>query len=258
MKVLAAGLTFIAPGAGSFLVGRFRQGIALNVVVQLVPVLLALEAREPRRGLIGTGVALGSLIVLGLWLVLRPESKPESQSRLRWLAVPFALLVHPLLFAANLWFLAPIAPFQVPSDSMSPTLKTGDFFWIERLRWPARSIERGDVIVFDETLYNTDFHVVKRVVALGGDEVDACGDVHVNGERLDEPYVHYQSESAFVKRGEHCRMKVPAGHVYVLGDFRGYSLDSRSHGAVPMSNVRGRALYIFESRNPARVGRQIL
>ncbi|TXS57126.1 signal peptidase I [Streptomyces sp. t39] len=169
-----------------------------------------------------------------------------------------------------------VQPFQIPSSSMEPTLRAGDRILVNKLAYgPDSRPARGDIVVFDgrgsfvraELTENpvssvvreglaalglaepadTDF--VKRVVGTGGDRVVCCDDegrIEVNGVPVDEGYLHpgdVPSEVAF-------DIVVPAERLWVMGDHRGNSSDSRDHlgdpggGMVPVDKVIGRADWI--------------
>ncbi|QKW21754.1 signal peptidase I [Kitasatospora sp. NA04385] len=128
-------------------------------------------------------------------------------------------------------------PYRIPSGSMSPTLAIGDTV----LARTGGSVGRGDIVVFqDEDWGNAT--LVKRVVAVGGDTVsgDRAGRIAVNGHQVSEPYL------APAEMGTtEFSVTVPEGRLFLLGDFRGNSLDSRSHldvafGSVPASGVKAR------------------
>jgi signal peptidase I len=170
-------------------------------------------------------------------------------------------------------------PFSIPSGSMEDTLQVGDRILVNRLVYHTRSIERGDVVVFDgsdsfvpagdvpqrnpiagavawvgQSLGimapdSTDF--VKRVIGVGGDRVvccDADGWITVNGVPLEESAYLFigdePSDQAF-------DVVVPEGMLWVMGDHRSNSADSRAHmgdpggGFVPESKVVGRAMVVL-------------
>lgn len=165
--------------------------------------------------------------------------------------------------------------FYIPSESMESTLEVDDRIIVNLLAPELLDVERGDVVVFEDTekswgasadvetnafqdamtfvglLPDTSSHfVVKRVIGLGGDEVECCDDqgrVMVNGEPLDEPYIFDGDAPSEVEFS----VTVPEDSVWVLGDHRGNSADSRSHmdepnrGAVDLENVVGRSTAVI-------------
>ncbi len=115
-------------------------------------------------------------------------------------------------------------PYRVPTASMTPTLEPGDTVLAHKVT--GGSVGRGDIVVFREALWGSET-LVKRVVAVGGDTV-ACCDAQqrlmVNGRTIDEPYVLKQQlfSPTF-------STKVPPGRLFLMGDDRSNSQDSRVH-----------------------------
>ena len=129
-------------------------------------------------------------------------------------------------------------PFTVRSSSMAPTLHTGDQILAERLTPRFGHLERGDLVVFRAPA--TRALLVKRVVALAGDRVGlADGRLVVNGHRRPEAYVDLASVDGVYFGPE----VVPAGSVFVMGDDRADSVDSRDFGPVALDRVLGRVLW---------------
>ncbi|WP_069814951.1 signal peptidase I [Streptomyces sp. TP-A0874] len=133
-------------------------------------------------------------------------------------------------------------PYTVPTDSMAPTIGVGDRVLAQRVDGGA--VHRGDVVVFSNPLWG-DLPMVKRVVGTDGDRITCCdeqGRLRVNGKAIDEPYVSEGSGSAPTLFSA----TVPKDHLFLLGDHRDASLDSREHlddgeqGSVPRSAVDGR------------------
>jgi signal peptidase I len=151
--------------------------------------------------------------------------------RLGSTAAVLALLV--LLLAVSV-----SEPFTVRSSSMAPTLHTGDQILAERLTPRFGHLERGDLVVFRAPA--TRALLVKRVVALPGDRVGlADGRLVVNGHRRPEAYVDLASVDGVYFGPE----VVPAGSVFVMGDDRADSVDSRDFGPVALDRVLGRVLW---------------
>lgn len=138
-------------------------------------------------------------------------------------------------------------PMHVPSESMSPTLQVQDRVLTNKLAYDLSSPERGDLVVFENVETNNDEDVVKRVVGLPGDEVALeNGVLLVNGEEQDEPYVTNQElPQHSPNRNSFDAVIIPQNHVFVLGDNRANSYDSRFFGPVPNENLLGEASLRF-------------
>jgi signal peptidase I len=141
-----------------------------------------------------------------------------------------------------------IQSFWIPSSSMEPTLHgcTGcqdDRVLVNKLSYTVGSISRGDVVVFHRPpgVPEQDTYLIKRVVGLSGDVISARNSVVVvNGHQLIEKYVN----PACGGTSDFGPVTVPAGEVFVMGDNRCGSLDSRSFGTIKKSTVVGRAFMI--------------
>lgn len=132
-----------------------------------------------------------------------------------------------------------VGAFEVEGASMEPTLRSRQYVVVDTLLPRARTVQRGEVIVFRYPR-NPDVEYVKRVVGLPGEQIAvAHGRVWVDGQPLREPYVRD------VPRYIWGPGRVPAGSVFVLGDNRNSSSDSHLWGAVPVSHVVGRALFAW-------------
>ncbi|NHI19193.1 signal peptidase I [Phycicoccus endophyticus] len=182
-----------------------------------------------------------------------------------------------LSFVVKTWLLQ---AFYIPSGSMENTLLVGDRVVVSKLTPGPVDLQRGDVVVFEDpggwlqegpTVQRSgasavvhdalvfvgllpsesEDHLIKRVVGLPGDHVVCCDAqrrLTVNGEPLDEPYVHPGDAASSMTFD----ITVPADHVWVMGDHRSDSEDSRYHddagdgsdGSVPVSRVTGRAVAV--------------
>lgn len=158
-----------------------------------------------------------------------------------------------------------VQAFKIPSGSMEPTLLIGDHLLVNKFIYGIsipfidkkflqfKKPERGDIVVFlypeDET---KDF--IKRVIAVGGDTVEVRRKkVFLNGSAIDDPHAHYAESRIFSENdpsGPRDNMKpvtVPPDHIFVMGDNRDRSLDSRFWGFVDINKVRGKAFIIYWS-----------
>jgi signal peptidase I len=154
-----------------------------------------------------------------------------------------AVAVGCVLFLGGfVWGALLYQPYAVPTDSMAPTVDAGDRVLAQRI--DGSEVRRGDVVVFQDDAWG-DLPMVKRVVGVGGDEVACCdrwGRLTVNGKSVEEPYLRGgepASPSGF-------DASVPRGKLFLLGDRRSTSQDSRvhladrDHGSVPRGAVSAR------------------
>ncbi|GGE72653.1 signal peptidase I [Priestia taiwanensis] len=126
----------------------------------------------------------------------------------------------------------------VSGESMEPTLQNGNFLAVNKFQSVEEKLERFDVIVHERE--DGDYNV-KRVVGIPGDTIEYRDNVlYVNGEATEEPYLKEDEVTAnftlMEKTGEN---HVPEGHVFVVGDNRNYSTDSRVYGFVKMEQIVG-------------------
>ncbi len=172
-----------------------------------------------------------------------------------------------------------VEPFKIPSGSMIPTLRSGDFilvlkFWYG-LRLPFmtetytmwNTPKRGDVVVFTRpddpntpTEDDSAIHIIKRVVGLPGDKIEVRGaQVLINDQPIEEPYAQWEEGGANLE-GYFGPRTVPDGHVVLLGDNRDHSKDSRfwTDPYLDIRRIKGKAVVIFWSWDSwKRIGKRI-
>jgi len=190
---------------------------------------------------------------------LELEQKTKSKSTFREYAEAIGMALLLALFIRT--FI--VQAFKIPSGSMIPTLQIGDHILVNKLSYGVRipfwehylatfqNVQRGDVIVFifpeDRS---KDF--IKRVVGVAGDSVEVRGKkVYINGKQVDDPHAHFEGDDpqapGLPSRDGYGPRVVPASHVFVMGDNRDRSYDSRFWGFVSLEDVRGKAFLIYWS-----------
>ena len=142
-----------------------------------------------------------------------------------------------------------LAHFVVDGTSMSTTLHDGDRVFVNKLSYRLHDPNRGDVVVLHELEGAASRDLIKRVIALPGEtiEVRNC-EVIIDGQLLEEPYLDPEVVTPDNCGGETPPTTVPDGHVFVMGDNRGGSLDSRNLGPIDEDDLVGRAFVVFWPR----------
>ena len=195
----------------------------------------------------------------------RPTSQPEEPVKHRSFWREFPVLVVAAFALALLIKTFVLQAFYIPSGSMLPTLEVGERILVEKVSYRFGGPDRGNVVVFERSLdpaapspheddsvaedvvnaFKSLFgwptggeqDYVKRVMAIGGDTIEGReGVVYVNDEPVDEPYL-----PDGVVTNDFPPQQIPMGQIFVMGDNRGSSDDSRNFGPVPDGEVIGRA-----------------
>lgn len=166
-----------------------------------------------------------------------PESRRRRSNALEWVllvggAIVIALIIRAFLFQA----------FFIPSASMESTLLIHDRIIVNKLSYRLHDVHRGDIVVFDSPKLITEQspeidHLVKRVIGLPGETVEGRNNrVYIDGRRLDEPYLDDD-----VVINNFAPTVIPDGNVFVMGDNRNQSEDSRVFGPIDEDTIVGRA-----------------
>ncbi|MFF2086323.1 signal peptidase I [Nocardia sp. NPDC058176] len=225
----------------------------------------------------------------------RGKKRGAKKQRPFWQELPILIVIAAVIAALMVTFVG--RPYVIPSQSMEDTLQIGDRIYVQKISYYGSDPGAGEVVVFvgppswnghyksvrsDNTVIRgvqnflsyfglvppDENDLVKRVIAVGGQTVQCCdpqGRVMVDGKPLDEPYIkkdypwYTDRPNAVYPAGRvFGPVKVPEGNLWVMGDNRNESADSRAHvsdelqGTVPQDNVRGKT--VFKIWPPSRIG----
>ena len=195
-----------------------------------------------------TSAAAGERARAGAATPTSTAKNAEETSTLRWLIETAVLVGLAFLLAQGIKTFI-VQPYIVPTGSMIPTIELRDRVLAEKITYRFRAPKTGEIVVFNDP---TGQHpkLIKRVIAVGGQTVDVKdGKVWVDGKALLEPYVHGKvTEPGTVP----LPITIPTGYVWLMGDNRPNSGDSRFFGPQPISAVDGRAFFTYWP--PGRMG----
>jgi signal peptidase I len=175
-----------------------------------------------------------------------PPKKKRSWQRnaIEWMVVLVGAVAVALVIQAT-----SVQAFYIPSSSMENTLHIDDRVMVNKWSYRLHPIHRGDVVVFTkpkQMAFSSDHNLIKRVIGLPGDRIAiANGHVYVNQHQLVEPYVEPDrpTQQGNLKCLLTAPCVVPAKDVFVMGDNRPASYDSRYFGPIPESSIVGRAFF---------------
>jgi signal peptidase I len=258
-RVSAVLLSLVVPGAGHFLLGAFRRGVARAVGLTIFGLLLLFAAPV---SLLMVSVLIGVVVGIVGRVAAAIDTARIVRARPSWKIVIVAwaaLLVGDRIVMDPLttYYRAHYAQaFTIPSGAMQPTLLVGDYILVDKSAYRVRAPQRGDIVVFqypqDE---RRDF--IKRIIGTLGDIVVVRGrQVLVNGQMVVEPYVTADAttpaptstQPGYCGYAYACEpTRVPADSYFVMGDSRDNSQDSRYWGFVKREKIKGRAYLIYWS-----------
>lgn len=163
------------------------------------------------------------------------EAAPSAlRGAIEWVAVLVGAVLVALVVRTFL-----LQAFSIPSSSMESTLEIRDRLLVNKLSYRFGDVERGDIVVFfrPESLPSPYDDLIKRVIGLPGDVVEGRGNqVFINGQPLEESYL-----DADVVTRDFGPVDVPVDHVFVMGDNRSNSADSRVFGPIEIDRIEGEA-----------------
>lgn len=158
-------------------------------------------------------------------------------------------ILETVVFIGSLFiviYLFILTPNQVKGASMEPTFQSGDYILTSRVTYKMRSPQRGDVVVF-KSPKNPDIEYIKRIIALPGDKIRIENtNIYINNKLLQENYIADRTnlwEGGFLKEGT--TLAVPDDEIFVMGDNRPRSSDSREFGPVPIDSVIGQVFFRY-------------
>lgn len=186
----------------------------------------------------------------GILLMNSSEEESRKKNILKEIK-EYGLSIMVALFLAFIFHTYVLARASVDGPSMQPTLHNNDVIFLEKLSVETNNIKRGEIIVFDSKNENNDYYI-KRVIGVAGDQVDIKnGKVYVNGNQIVENYLSPDTITEPIS--PKTTYKVPEGQVFVLGDNRSNSTDSRILGCINVKDVKGHAILRAYPFNQIRI-----
>jgi len=268
-KIIALLLSIITPGLGQIYNGQLKKGVIFYLAGFLLIFLLAMTGLQYQFygaiALVLIAICWRLFIISDALFVaikikertLRPYNKWFIYLLIAIFANVASLFTNDIVKTTVLG----VKAYKIPSGTMEPSLLVGDHIVVNLKYFKTNRPQRGDVIVFKYPLDpNKDF--IKRVIGIGGDRIEIKEKkVYINGQLFSDPHAHYQEgnpSSPFIQfRDNLGPIVVPKNALFVMGDNRDRSYDSRFWGFVNLADVKGRVMYIYWSKNKNRIGLEV-
>lgn len=259
-------LSFVAPGLGQLYNGQWEKAVVLYVFGVLASAVF-LNSHLP-SSFVGLVTSLAILLAVSLLIVVDAVIGARSIRSIalrpynRWYYYGSIILMHLIVvgpFVAPSGF--PIKAYKMTSGSMVPTMRVGDRIIVDKQHYEKAVPARGDAVVF-KFPPDPRRKFLKRVVGLSGEKIEIRDHVvFANDQPLKEPYVLIERKGKEANE-EHFLanfgpLVVPEGKLFVMGDNREMSRDSRSFGPIGVEDLKGKALYIYWAKDRSRIGRKI-
>jgi signal peptidase I len=266
-SLIALLLSFLSPGLGQVYNGQLLRGALFYALIpgflEFSSVLGLLQSYRSFIAHVAIGILLFLLIIIdAVWTASR-QAKTTIPRR-GWQAYVLAASMLSVTGIASVRNVFPdripgVRAYKISGGSMAPTLMKSDRIIVDMRYYNSHAPGRGDVVAIaippDGNL------AVKRVVALPGDVIKANPQTTmVNGQTIPEPYLGTVSDDEKARAEAALTfgpLTVPANQVFVLGDNRSHSYDSRYFGPLGINQIRGKVLYIYSSAERSRVGQAI-
>lgn len=264
---LAALLALILSGLGQLYAGEPRRALAVYLgSVALLAAALVTVLPKTFSGLIVFVLAELSYRLWSMWDSARIARRKQDyvlEPFNRWYWYVAAVLVLNVFIGPRLNAFSPLDTVKVTSRSMEPAVLLGDHFCADMRFYRSARPSRGDLVLFVSP-EDPKTQLLKRVIGLPGERIEIRDRaVYIDGRRLEDPWGHFSKDPPAVgapaspglrNRDDLAAVEIPGGHVFLIGDSRDDSYDSRFYGPVPISSLRGRPLYVYWSPAWSRIG----
>jgi len=263
--ILAFLLSLVTPGLGQIYNGQFKKGISYLVGFLLVYIIFSFLLFK------FYGMIFYLIIMLGFFLFISLDALLGA-TRLKEIALkPYnKWYIYLIIFLLSSVVISPLLgwtirnniarAYKIPSSTMEPTVLVGDYLIADMKIYKSEKPKRGDIIIF-EFPKDPSKDYIKRIIGLEDEKVEIINNkIYINEKLLDDPWDYFENSDSvkgFPELENFGPAVVPKDYLFVLGDNRNNSQDSRFWGFVNIKKVRGKALYLYWAKNKSRIGREL-
>jgi len=263
--IVAAILSSLAPGLGQLYNGQIIKGIIFLLSLILLPIIMF------RIGLYYSYYGLIIILLILMFFLLfiigeafftaikNKEFIPKSYNKW-YIYLLIILLINSIVLIPTNFLTNKVLGFsayKMPTGSMEPTLRIGDYLVADLKYFKKNKLQRGDLVILQSPEDPAKIFI-KRIIALEGEKIEIKSkQVYINDVRLPEGYKVHLDNEVYPGRDNFGPVIVPSDYCFVLGDNRDKSMDSRHWDSLPIKNIKGKPLYIYWARDIIRIGMKI-
>jgi len=258
--ILALILSLLTPGLGQIYNGQFKKGISYLVAFYLVYIVFSFLL------LTFCGMIFYLIISMGLFLFIVIDAFRGANKLKAITLKPFnKWYIYLIIFLIGNVAVRPLLgwtirnhiarAYKIPSSTMVPALLVGDRLIADMRSYKSQQPKRGDIIIF-EFPKDPSKDFIKRVVGMEGEKVEIVNNkIYINEKLLDDRWGNFTKSGPPLDTWGPA--VVPKDSLFVLGDNRDNSMDSRFFGFVKIEKVKGKALYLYWAKNKSIIGMEL-
>ena len=265
--ILALIFSIITPGLGQIYNGQLKKGIIFYLVEFLIVVSLIFSGLFFKF----FGIILSLVIILGFFLFILVDAfggaiklkEDAHKSYNKWYIYLVIFLINGFVIQPLLsWTIRNniVRAYKIPSSAMEPTLLVGDHLIANMKIYKSEKPKRGDIIIF-EFPKDPSKDFIRRVISVEDEKVEVVNNkIYINEKLLDDRWGYFEdvgSVKDFPELEKFGPVVVPKGSLFVLGDNRNNSQDSRFFGFVNIQKVKGKALYLYWAKDKSRIAMEL-
>lgn len=266
--IIAAILSLITPGLGQIYNGQLIKGIIVSIIFYALTLyFFYFEFFRTFTGAITALYIMWVLMIINIVEVVYTAKKQKDyvlKSYNKWYIYLLLFVIIGIIqtvvddFGKIDSIYTTLRPYKIPSAAMTPTIMVGDHIVANMKYYDDHEPQKGDVIILEQP-NKPSIYLIKRIIATEGDIIESKDKIiYLNGKPLAENYVQHTENENIPgnkdNRDNFGPFKIPPGSLFVMGDNRENSYDSRQFGNIDTDLIKGKVLYIFLSNNMNRVG----
>jgi signal peptidase I len=258
--ILALLLSLVTPGLGQIYNGQFKKGIFYLIGFLLAYIIFSFLLFK-FYGLIFYLIIMLGFFVFILIAAVRSAIKfktIELKPYNKWyIYLIIFLLSNVAVLPLLRWTVKNniARAYKIPSSAMEPTLLVGDHLIADMRIYKSEKPKRGDIIIF-EFPKDPSKDFIMRAIAIEEEKVEIIRNkIYINDKLIDDPWGHFSMPRSPIE--DYAPVKVPPECLFVMGDNRDNSRDSRFWGFLDIKKVKGKALYLYWAKNKSRIGMEL-